>query len=143
MLSHTQPEPGRPTAAPEASRGGFTLVEITVALVILAAAVLGLTSSAAKLTAAASGAELRALALYSVEDRITEVQLDMRYSQLENLYGGTETNALGLPDYTRTTTVTHVTTSEGHPTDYKIVSVVLDGPQLPSPVSRRLIVAAR
>lgn len=143
MLTHMHREHAAADAAADASKGGFTLVEITVALVILAAAVLGLTGSAAKLTTAAASAELRALALYSVEDRITEVQVDTRYAQLESLYGGVENNALGLTGYTRTTTVTHVTTSGGQPVDYKIVSVVLDGPQLPSPVSRRLIVAAQ
>lgn len=142
MLSETR---ATPTAAaePRDQRGGFTLVEVTVALVILATAVLGLSSSAAKLATAASSAELRALALYSVEDRITEVEIDTRYNQLDSLYAGQETNALGLSGFTRTTTVTHVTTSGGKPVDYKIVSVVLDGPQLLTPVSRRLIIAAR
>lgn len=143
MLNLPLPDRSGASTARPASRGGFTLVEITIALVILAAAVLGLSGSAAKLTTAASGAELRALALYSVEDRITEVQLDTRYDQLESLYAGQETNALGMSGYTRTTTVTHVTTSGGKPVDYKIVSVVLDGPQLSSPVSRVLIVAAQ
>lgn len=142
MLSHPRPAHSGEASIPPDSRGGFTLVEITVALVILAAAVLGLTGSSAKLTTAATGAELRALALYSVEDRITEVRLDTRYDQLESLYGTVESNALGLTGFTRTTTVTHVTLSDGKPVDYKIVSVVLDGPQLLSPVSRRLIVAA-
>lgn len=124
------------------SRGGFTLVEIIVALVILATAVLGLGSSAAKLTTVAAGAELRALALYSVEDRITEVRLDTRYAELDSLYGGVEADALGLPGFTRTTTVTHVTKADGEPVDYKVVSVVLAGPQLSTPVSRRILVVA-
>jgi prepilin-type N-terminal cleavage/methylation domain-containing protein len=123
-------------------RRGFTLVEITVALVILSVSVLGLATSAAKLTTSAASAEIRALALYSVEDRITEVQLDTRYDQLDSLYAAVESNALGLAGYTRTTTVTHVTSDGGKPVDYKIVSVVLAGPQLTPSVSRRIIVAA-
>jgi prepilin-type N-terminal cleavage/methylation domain-containing protein len=124
------------------SRGGFTLVEVIIALVILAAAVLGLAGSATKLTTAASSAELRALALYSVEDRITQIDLDTRYSQLETLYDSVQPNALGLPGFTRTTTITHITNDGGETVDYKVVSVVLDGPQLTAPVSRRLVVPA-
>ena len=124
------------------ARAGFTLVEITVALVILSVAVLGLTSSAAKLTTAASSAELRALALYSVEDRIATVEMETRYADLESLYGGTESNALGLTGFTRTTTVTRVKTTGTGAVDYTIVDVVLDGPPLTTPVSRRTVVAA-
>jgi prepilin-type N-terminal cleavage/methylation domain-containing protein len=122
--------------------GGFTLVEVTVALVILSVAVLGLASSAAKLTTVAASAEIQALALYSAEDRIAEVQIDERYGQLEALYGGTESSILGLTGFTRTTTITHVVTTGGGPADYKVVSVVVNGPQLTSPISRQLVVAA-
>lgn len=139
-----RPRPGSRTEGEHGCppQGGFTLVEIIIALVILAVVVLGLGSSAAKLTTATATAEIRALALYSVEDRITEVQLDTRYDQLDSLYAGVQSNALGLPGFTRTTTVTHVTNDGNEPVDYKIVSVVLNGPQLPAPVSRRIIVAA-
>lgn len=125
-----------------AAKRGFTLVEITVALVILSAAVLGLTGSAAKLTTAASGAELRALALYSVQDRIAEVQLTAGYDQIESLYQGVESNVLGLAGFTRTTSVNHVKTTGPGAVDYKVVAVVLDGPQLTAPISRQIIIAA-
>ena len=113
-----------------------------MALVILSVAVLGLTSSATKLTTAAANAELRALALYSVEDRIAEVQLDTRYDKIESLYQGVESDALGLTGYTRTTSVEHVQTTGTGAVDYKVVSVTLDGPQLASPISRQIVVAA-
>lgn len=125
-----------------ASRGGFTLVEITVALVILSAAILGLTGSAAKLTTAAAGAELRALALSSVEDRIAEVQMEKRYDKIESAFAGVESNALGLAGFTRTTSVNHVKTTGPGAVDYKVVSVVLDGPQLTAPISRQIVIAA-
>jgi prepilin-type N-terminal cleavage/methylation domain-containing protein len=129
------------TRSPD-SRGGFSLVEVTVALVILSVAVLGLAGSAAKLTTVAAGAELRALALYSVEDRIAEVQMELRYDRIESLFAGVESNALGLPGFTRTTKVNHVTTFGAAPADYKVVSVVLDGPQLSGPISRQIVVSA-
>jgi len=117
-------------------------VEVTVALVILSVAVLGLAGSAAKLTTVAAGSELRALALYSVEDRIAEVQLELRYDRIESLFAGVETNALGLTGFTRTTKVNHVTIHGTAAADYKVVSVVVDGPQLSAPISRQIVVSA-
>ena len=141
MLTHVTTT-DEPHLRPVPARGGFTLVEITVALVILSVAILGLTSSAAKLTTTASAAELRALALYSVEDRIATVELDTRYDKLQSLYAGTESNALGLTGFTRTTTVSRVKTTGAGAVDYTIVDVVLDGPQLTAAISRRTTIAA-
>ncbi len=123
-------------------REGFTLVEVVVALTILSVAILGLSASAASLATRAADAELRARALYSVQDRISEVQVDPRYADLDSLYGGTETNALGMAGYTRTTTVTHVAQTNPTPLDYKLVAVVVDGPQLGGAISRQIVIAA-
>jgi prepilin-type N-terminal cleavage/methylation domain-containing protein len=71
------------------SNGGFTMVEVIVALVILSAAVLGLAASASSLTTNASRAELRTMALYSVTHRIAIIELDMRYAALDSLYAAT------------------------------------------------------
>jgi len=120
---------------------GFTLVEVIVALVILSVAVLGLSASAARLTTNAADAELRARALYSVQDRLALIQVDPRYADLDSLYDGSEP-ALGMTGFTRTTTVTHVVQTNPTPLDYKVVAVVVDGPPLPSPISRQIVVAA-
>lgn len=122
--------------------GGFTIVEVVVALVILAVAVLGLSASAATLATRAADAELRARALYTVQNRMAQVQVDPRYGLLDSLYAGTESNALGMPGFTLTTSVTPVVQTNPIPLDYTVVDVVLDGPQLGGAVSRRLVVAA-
>jgi prepilin-type N-terminal cleavage/methylation domain-containing protein len=123
-------------------RAGFTIVEVIVALVILSVAVLGLSASAATLATRAADAELRARALYSVQDRMAQIQVDPRYADLDSLYSGTESDVLGLVGFTRTTSVTHVLQTTPTPLDYKVVSVVLSGPLLAAPISRQLVVAA-
>jgi len=121
---------------------GFTLVEVVVALVILSVAVLGLSASAATLATRAADAELRARALNAVQDRIAQVQIDPRYGALEVLYAGSQTNALGLSGMTLTTTVTRVLQTIPPALDYKVVAVVIDGPQLGGAISRQLVVGA-
>lgn len=122
--------------------GGFTIVEVVVALVILSVAVLGLSASTATLATRAADAELRAQALYSVQDRLAEVEIDPRYTQLDSLYSGTETGVLDMPGFTRTTSITHVVETSPTPLDYLVVSVVVDGPVLGGPISRQTIIAA-
>lgn len=123
------------------SNAGFTMVEVIVALVILSAAVLGLAASASSLTTNASRAELRTMALYSVTHRIAIIELDTRYADLDSLYAATESNVLTVPGYTRTTVVDHFTPTSPA-ADYKVVTVSVSGPMLPTPVTRRLLVAA-
>ena len=124
-------------------RAGFTLVEVVVALVILSTAVLGLAATSSRLATTANTAELRALALEAVEDRVAEVRLDPRYSALDSLYDGTETDILGtsLAGYDRTTTITRVL-STSPVMDFTRVTVEVTGPLLTEPISRRISVAA-
>lgn len=124
--------------------GGFTLVEVTIALVILAVAVLGMAASAGVLGRYSAEAEVRALAMQAVQDRISLVKVDPRYAELEDLYGGEENDLPGLDGYTRKTTVTRInqTTTGGGTIDYKVISVVVSGGDLSAPLSRRFTVGA-
>lgn len=129
---------------PRALRQGFTLIEVVVALVILSTAVLGLAATAGRLSTAASSAELRALALESVEDRLARVRLDPRYGLLDSIYTGTETDVLGTetPGYSRKTTISHV--QQGNPVsvDYTKILVEVTGPMLSPPIARQITIAA-
>lgn len=139
MLTHeTAPETRR------AKSGGFTLVEVTIALVILAVAVLGMAASAGVLGRYSAEAEIRALAMQAVQDRISLVKVDPRYAELETLYAGEESNLPGLDGFTRKTTVTRVNqmVPGGGTLDYKVVSVVVTGDELTEPLSRRFTVGA-
>ena len=122
-------------------RSGFSLVEVVVALVILSTAVLGLASSASRLTTTAAAAQVRALAMESVQDRLARVRLDPRYGALDSLYTGTDVDLFGIPGLTRTTRVVHVL--QASPSlDYKQILVTVTGPTLESPVSRVIVIAA-
>jgi prepilin-type N-terminal cleavage/methylation domain-containing protein len=123
------------------AREGFTLVEVVVALVILSTAVLGLATSAASLTTSAAEAELRALAQFAADDRIARIGLDSRYTLLDSLYDGVEADILDAPGFTRTTDVVHVVETDPD-VDYTVVTVVVDGPLVDAPISRRLVVGA-
>lgn len=122
-------------------RAGFTIVEVIVALVILATAVLGLAGSVTRLTAAAAGSERRAQAVYSVEDRLDRIEMDGRYDALDSLYVAVESDT-PLPGLSRTTAVTHVDTDSPTPRDYRVVTVTVAGIGLVAPVARTLIIAA-
>src|SRR5690606_15644241 len=122
------------------ARGGFTMVEVIVALAILSTAVLGLAVSASSLTTAAASSELMAQALFAAQDRIAQVEADGRYALLDSVYAGVEQDVLARPGSTRTTIVEHVTTPS--PLDYKVIRVVVAGPGLTTPVERGVVVAA-
>lgn len=121
---------------------GFTLVEVIVAMVILAVAVLGLASSATRLTTTTASAEIRALALEAAEDRLARVRLDPRYGGLDTLYSSVETGLFGIEGMSRTTTVEHVQQASPNAVDYKRITVKVTGPMLSPSISRLLVVAA-
>ena len=122
---------------------GFTLVEMIVALVILTVGILGFGASAGYMLGMASDAGVKAEALQAVEGRISQIVEDPRYSQLESLYAGSQTNPPGLEGCTMTTTISHTkTTSAGRITDYKVIMVSVSGPGLSKSVSLTMTVGA-
>ncbi len=123
---------------------GFTIIEMSVAMLILTAAILGMGASAGYMLQAASGAGAKSQALQAVEGRISQIVMDPRYEVLDSLYGGTETALPGLEGYSRVTTLTHVYT-ETQPDfyiDYKEVMVSVSGPGLDQNLSRTMIVGS-
>ena len=120
---------------------GFTLIELVVAIVVLSAGILGLAASTSYMVRAASSSGLRAEALQAVEGRISHIVMDPRYYHLDSLYVGEETDIPGLYGMTRTTAIVHTrTVSDGRITDYKKVTVTVEGPGLANPVTRTVIV---
>jgi prepilin-type N-terminal cleavage/methylation domain-containing protein len=122
---------------------GFTMVEVVTSLVILALAIIGLSSTTAHLARVAVDAENRALALQAVEDRISMVRLHPIYQQLDSLFTESEAEIPNLPDYTRSTELTRVILPgerEGKYIDYTRITVTVDGPGLEEPISRTIAV---
>lgn len=140
MLTTTNP--GAPMR--HAARAGFTLVEIVVALVILAVAFLGMNLSTGRLVRSVAEEEVRAVVQQAIEDRITEIRMDPRYLGLDTLYAGTEDPVLGLQGFSRITELTRVQQPRpsGRVEDYWEVWVTVRGPFIGSPMSRQIVVAA-
>jgi len=123
------------------NRRGFTLIELVVAIVVLSAGILGLAASTSYMVRAAAVSGLRAEALQDVEGRISQIVMDSRYHQLESVYVGEEADIQGLDGMTRITEIVHTkTVLDGRVTDYKTVTVSVEGPGLTKPVSRTIIV---
>ncbi|HEX6924212.1 MAG TPA: prepilin-type N-terminal cleavage/methylation domain-containing protein [Longimicrobiaceae bacterium] len=88
------------------SRGGFTLIEVLVAMVLLGFAVLGLQAAITDRFVRDVGHEdFRATALQLAADRLTEVQSDPQYTLIPARYDGVEDSVPGFPRYRRSTDV--------------------------------------
>lgn len=121
------------------ARAGFTIVEVVVALTILAVVMLALVTLTGRTMRTAVLADREQAALQLVSDRTDEILADPRYVTLDSIYAGTETSFPTLVGLTRTTTVLHVQDSV---TNYKKITVTVSGDGLFSPVSRTISVAA-
>jgi len=118
---------------------GFTMVEVITSLIILAVAIIGLSSTTARLARVAVDAENRALALQAVEDRISMIRLHPIYQQLDSVFTESEAEIPNLPDYTRSTELTRIIqpgATSGKYIDYTRITVTVDGPGLQEPISR-------
>jgi Tfp pilus assembly protein PilV len=124
--------------------GGFTFVELVVAMTMLLFVVLGSALASARLLHASADAEIEAKVLQALEDHVAKIRMDSNYGELETNYEGTQSGLTGLPGFTRTTTVTHTeaTSSSGGTIDYKTIDVAVSGPFQGSPLTRRIVVAA-
>ncbi len=122
---------------------GFTLVEMIVAVVILAVGILALSASTTDLARISLEAQRNALALQACEDRIERVRLHPIYQQLDSLYTESGIGILGLDGFSRSTEVTRVIQDgerEGKYIDFTRVTVTVSGPGLDAPISRSVTV---
>jgi len=125
------------------NEGGFTLIEMVVAIIILTVAVLGTAASTGQVMQAASSASVKAEALQAVEGRISIIQMDPRYTKLDSIYEGEESDLPGLDGYTRKTSISH-TQIEGESErliDYKTIMVTVSGPGL-NTITRTIVLGA-
>jgi prepilin-type N-terminal cleavage/methylation domain-containing protein len=121
------------------SKNGFTLVEMIVAITILAAAILALSTSSSSLARVALETETRALALQACEDRIAEIRLHPIYPQLDSLYSENGSGVVGLEGFSRNTEITRIIREgerEGKFIDFTRITVTVNGPGLSNAVSR-------
>jgi prepilin-type N-terminal cleavage/methylation domain-containing protein len=121
---------------------GFSMIEVLVAMVILAIVMLGLQATITDRVVRTVGTETRrATANQLAKDRIARIQLDPGYISLETRFSGTESPVAGAPRFTRSTSVVR----SAQPLvngDYKTVTVRVWGGGMPDTVSRTTIISA-
>ncbi|MDT8368567.1 MAG: prepilin-type N-terminal cleavage/methylation domain-containing protein [Longimicrobiales bacterium] len=123
-----------------APTNGFTIVEVVIALTILSVAILGMGASVGGLSRSAAEAEIEAIAVESLDDRLVQIRMDPRYALLDSIYSGTETDT-PYPGATRVTTVTRVRTTNPD-LDFMRIFVRVTLPEIQTPLSRQIVVGA-
>jgi type II secretory pathway pseudopilin PulG len=119
----------------------MTLVEVIVALSILGGAMMGLAVFTVRLSQATTAARLRATAAQLVSDRIEAVKGAATYGGIDSLFVKTEGSITGYPSFTRKTLVTHVGGGVADTIDYRVVTVEVNSPRLPTPVRKTTVIA--
>jgi len=121
----------------------MTLVEIIIALTILAVVILGMGQFVFNYSRTERQSEARTLAVFLADQRLSEIRASPNYSGMDSTYGVAEGTIPGYPGYQRTTTIVH--TGGPRPTfvnDFKTITVTVSSPALSAPVSKTVVVAA-
>jgi prepilin-type N-terminal cleavage/methylation domain-containing protein len=127
--------------SPGAERG-MTLIEIIIALTILAVVVLGMGQFAFNFSRTERQSEARTIAVFLADQRLSEIRSSPNYSGIDSTYGVAEPTIAGFTGYARTTTITHTGGPRPQTNDYKTVTVTVTAPTLASAVKKTIIVAA-
>lgn len=117
-------------------RLGFSLVEVIVALGILAGALLGMSAFGVKLAQGTTIARIKATAGQLVSDRLETIKGAPTYTSIDSLYPGTESPVSGFPGFTRQTWVSHVGGKVTDTVDYRLITVEVRHAKLPTPVRK-------
>lgn len=121
-------------------RRGFTLLEVALALAILAGIVLVLATTTARFVHTATIDQQRTQADAAADAHVARIRLFPVYDSLAARFAGTDADT-PFPGWTRITTVTRIG-GPGQPNDYTRVTVGIVGPNLPDTVRRSITVAA-
>lgn len=122
-------------------RSGFTLIEIMIALVILAIVVIGMSSMTGNFLHQVTVDDITVSAIALADDRIETILMDPDYPGLDSAYVGTESGFPGLPGLTRVTAISRIG-GTGQAQDHKRIVVSVAGTGLRAPVKRSATVAA-
>lgn len=126
------------------TRPGFSLAEVIVALAILTAALLGLALFVSRMAHATSDSRLLGTADELVTNRIEAIKAITNYASIDTC-AETETSIPGSPTYkgfTRQTLIAHIGGGVADSVDYRIVTVVVTNPVMPSTVKKTTAIAA-
>ncbi len=124
------------------TRKGMTLVEVMIAITILATAALSLAAFMAKFGHAVAVADVKNTASELAAQRLEAIKNAPRYAAIDTLYPGTEVLTTPYVGYNRRTLVSHFGGGPSDFYDYRTVTVIVTNPRLTTPVKRSTIIAA-
>jgi prepilin-type N-terminal cleavage/methylation domain-containing protein len=123
------------------ARPGFTIIEVLVALMLLAVVLVGMQTATGRFVGTVAASDRQATAIQAAEDRIELIRTDPQYDQLENRYEKVETNIPEFPGFTRRTDISTVRDSSSNGvTHYTRVTVTVTGQGLAAPVERTVTI---
>jgi len=125
-----------------ATRKGMTLIEVMMAITILAIATLSIAGFMGKFARIVAVSDVKNTANELASQRLEEIKNAPRYSAIDTLYPGTLVLASPYASYTRQTLVTHTGGGNSDLYDYKTVTVLVSNSRLPVPIKRTTIIAA-
>lgn len=128
--------------AQRAQRAGFTLIEVMIAMMITAVVTLGMGAFMTQFIRSVGTANVRATANELVADRLEEVKGATRYATIDSIYARTENAIPGYAGYQRQTLVARVGGMPPDLYDYRIVTVIVSGRNLPAPVRKSTVISA-
>jgi type II secretion system protein I len=121
------------------STGGFTLVEVLIALVMLSVVLLAAAASTTRYLSVIARNRIRIQAAAVADAQIANVRVSPAYDSLTIRFDSTRTD-VPLRGYSRSTRV--VRTGAGTTADQTRIMVRVSGPELPTPIVRYATIAA-
>ena len=126
----------------KAARKGMTLIEVMMAVTILATAMLSIAGFMGKFAHIVAVSDVKNTANELASQRLEEIKNTPRYSAIDTLYPGTVPLTTPYTGFSRQTLVTHTGGGASDLYDYKTVTVLVTNPRLGAPIKRTTIIAA-
>src|SRR3954470_10326453 len=122
------------------SRRGFTLIEVMLAVVLLATMVVSVARYTGQFLHTVSTSTVRTVAAEVARERISLVDMDPSYTTLAAVWAGTQTGFPGYPNMRRVTTVSRITGTTP-PRDYTVVTIRVTEPTMGQAIDVTTVVA--
>jgi type II secretion system protein I len=121
------------------STGGFTLVEVLIALAMLSVVLLAAAASTTKYLGVITRNRIRIQAAALADAQIAQVRVSPAYDSLTVRFDSTR-SGVPFPGYTRSTRV--LRSGAGTTNDLTKIRVTVSGPELSTPIVRYATIAA-
>lgn len=124
------------------ARKGMSLIEVMMAVVILATATLSIAAFMGKFAHIVAVSDVKNTASELASQQLEAIKNSPRYSAIDTTFPGTVALDSPYVGFIRNTAVSHTGGGAADLYDYKTVTVVVSNPRLDSPVTRTTIIAA-